>query len=372
MNLSYWEIKTWFTYIDFAIVGSGIVGLSCALHLREKYPNAKILILEKGILPQGASTKNAGFACFGSLSELIDDLQQHSEEEVLNLVKQRWEGLQLLRKTLSDKAIGFKNYGGYEIFQNHDSDLFERCESEMRRVNQLLRSLFKQDAFSIASNPFGFRNCVESVFYNPLEAQIDTGQMMLALLRQTQSKNIQVLNSIEVKSFKESLGGVTLETSSYELSAKKLIVATNGFASQLLSETVKPARAQVLITKPIHNLKIKGTFHLDKGYSYFRNIDNRLLIGGGRNLDFNTEETTEFGQTKRVQTHLETLFKTVILPDTAFEIDHRWSGIMGVGRQKRPIVKQLSDRVFCGVRLGGMGIAIGSSVGKELADLICD
>ena len=43
---------------------------------------------------------------------------------------------------------------------------------------------------------------------------------------------------------------------------------------------------------------------------------------------------------------------------------------MGVGLQKQPIVKALGNRVYCGVRLGGMGVAIGSSVGKELADLI--
>jgi hypothetical protein len=45
---------------------------------------------------------------------------------------------------------------------------------------------------------------------------------------------------------------------------------------------------------------------------------------------------------------------------------------MGVGNQKKAIVKQLSEHVFCGVRLGGMGVAIGSLVGKELAELIND
>ena len=46
MNLSYWEIKSWFKNVDFTIVGSGIVGLSCALNLRKKFPKAKIVILE--------------------------------------------------------------------------------------------------------------------------------------------------------------------------------------------------------------------------------------------------------------------------------------------------------------------------------------
>jgi hypothetical protein len=43
---------------------------------------------------------------------------------------------------------------------------------------------------------------------------------------------------------------------------------------------------------------------------------------------------------------------------------------MGVGQQKKPIVKQMSNHVYCGVRLGGMGIAIGSLIGKELAELL--
>ena len=48
MNLSYWEYNTWLDKVDFTIVGSGIVGLNCALNLKEKFPKAKILVLEKG------------------------------------------------------------------------------------------------------------------------------------------------------------------------------------------------------------------------------------------------------------------------------------------------------------------------------------
>ena len=142
------------------------------------------------------------------------------------------------------------------------------------------------------------------------------------------------------------------------------------FSKKLLDENILPARAQVLITGPIKDLHIKGTFHLDEGYYYFRNIDNRILLGGGRNLDFETEETTQFGQTNQIQNKLESLLRTTILPRNEFQITHRWSGIMGVGSQKNPIIKQLSEHTYCGIRLGGMGVAIGSLVGKELADLL--
>jgi hypothetical protein len=43
---------------------------------------------------------------------------------------------------------------------------------------------------------------------------------------------------------------------------------------------------------------------------------------------------------------------------------------MGIGNSKKPIVSQLSDRIYCGVRMGGMGVAIGSLIGQELADLV--
>ena len=366
---SYWEIKSWLTNVDFTIVGSGIVGLNCALHLQERYPKAKILVLERGVLPQGASTKNAGFACFGSLSELINDLKTHTEVEVVQLVTQRLEGLQLLRNTLGDTNINYQQFGGYELFSKADG-LLEQCQAKNKQINQILKPLFNQNVFNFKSNQFGFKTIEDILSFNQFEGQIDTGMMMEALLKKVLQNDIKILNNVTVERFSEASNSVHIKTNAFELVTSKLLIATNGFASSLHISEVKPARAQVLITKPINNLHIKGTFHLDEGYYYFRNIDDRILFGGGRNLDFKGEETTAFEQTARIQDKLEALLKTTILPNTPFEIEHRWSGIMGVGDQKKPIVKQLSNNVYCGVRLGGMGVAIGSLVGKELANLL--
>ena len=124
MNLSYWEYKTWLSQIDFTIVGSGIVGLNTALNLIKRFPKAKILILERGILPHGASTKNAGFACYGSISEILSDLKIQTEEDVVKLVRKRWDGIQLLRKNLGDEAMDFQNLGGHEVFLQEQKELY--------------------------------------------------------------------------------------------------------------------------------------------------------------------------------------------------------------------------------------------------------
>ncbi len=370
MNLSYWELKNWFTNVDYTIVGSGIVGLHAALHLREKFPESKILILEKGMLPEGASTKNAGFACFGSLSEIIDDLKSHTEEEVIQLVQKRWQGLQLLRKNLGDHVIDFKPFGGYELFLKEDELTYTECLQKLPFINDILKPIFKTDVFEKNIDRFGFKNIQEYTIFNPFEAQIDTGNMMQALLTKAQSNGILILNNQTVSNFHDNANEVEVVVNDYIFTTKKLLFATNGFAGELTNNAVKPARAQVLITEPIPDLDIKGTFHLDKGYYYFRNIKDRILFGGGRNLDFEAENTTQFGQTERIQNKLEEILRTVILPNTDFKIAHRWSGIMGIGNSKRPIVEALSENVYCGVRLGGMGVAIGSLVGQELADLI--
>ena len=104
------------------------------------------------MFPQGASTKNAGFACFGSLSEILDDLNHHSEEEVLKLVHQRVQGIQHLRSNLGDKAIDYQELGGYELFLKEDQAFYEECISHIPKVNQLLQPLFSEEVFSLKPN----------------------------------------------------------------------------------------------------------------------------------------------------------------------------------------------------------------------------
>jgi len=95
-------------------------------------------------------------------------------------------------------------------------------------------------------------------------------------------------------------------------------------------------------------------------------------LGGGRHLDMTGETTFDMNQTPEIQTHLEGLLRNHILPNVSFEIEHRWSGILGIGSQKKSIVKELQPNVYCGIRMGGMGVAIGSLVGHQLSKLMTE
>jgi gamma-glutamylputrescine oxidase len=368
LNHSFWETQSYFKNIDLIIIGSGIVGLNAAISYLEKNKSGKVVVLERGILPTGASTKNAGFACFGSVSELISDMKNSSENQVLETVEMRIKGLEILRKRLGDKNIDFKNYGGYELFDN--TEKFKECSDKINSLNEVLFKFTKsKQTYLIESNKikaFGL-NSIKGIINNTKEGQIDTGKMMQKLLKLAIEKGAIILNTVEVISLIDNGNLVTLNTNIGIINTKKTIVATNGFANELLKiKDVFPARAQVLITKPIPNLKIKGTFHYNEGYVYFRNIGNRILLGGGRNLDFENETSTEFILNHKIQTYLDTFLKNVILPKQDVEIEQRWTGIMGIGSEKIPIIKSISENVICAVRMGGMGVAIGSLVGKKV------
>ncbi len=371
--LSYWERDQYLSDIDVVIVGSGIVGMSTALSLKKLSPGLNILVAERGTLPSGASTKNAGFACYGSITELMDDLTRLSENEVFSLVEKRYRGLKRLRENVGDANMKLEMLGGFEVFE--DSSSFEICAEKLSWFNEKIKPIIGLNpVYAVADDKISSLGLggIKHMIHNRGEGQIDTGKMMSALIDKAKTAGIRILNGLNVTGFENESDGITLVTSNgFNIQAKKMIVCTNGFAKQLLpAEDVEPARAQVLVTKEIPGLKLRGAFHYDKGYFYFRNIGNRVLFGGGRNLDFKTENTTEHSLTTTIQNKLDELLSTMILPGVKYEVDMRWAGTMGVGKTKTPIVRKIQENVFCAVRMGGMGVALGSLTGEEVAELV--
>ncbi len=374
---SYWETSSFLEGYPVAVLGSGIVGLSAAIQLRTAHPGLPVLVLERGPLPAGASTKNAGFACFGSMTELLDDLTHQSEDFVWALVERRYRGLRRLREKLGDLNMRYEPLGGYELFREEEEPLYEACLDAMPDFNRRLKAITGlEETFQRADGripEMGFQQ-VRHLLWNTGEGQIHTGAMMKALLRLAREKGVEIMNGFQVTGIRPESNGVWLECGGAgDLFFEEVLVATNGLTRLLLPDLrVSPARNQVLITKPIPGLPFQGSFHYDRGYYYFRNIDGRILLGGGRNLDPEGEKTPDFGTTPLIQDALLRLLKEVILPGREPVVDRWWSGILGIGEEKSPIVRKLTPNLCVAVRMGGMGVAIGTLVGEEAAGLLVE
>ncbi|GEP96490.1 NAD(P)/FAD-dependent oxidoreductase [Chitinophaga cymbidii] len=383
--LSYWEKQSLLHY-DCIILGSGIVGLSTAISLKEKAPRKRILVLERGLLPTGASTKNAGFACIGSLTEILDDLEHMTPEEVVALVQLRRKGLQLLRSRIGDDRMQYRENGSYELISEIEMPALQRLDE----VNALLSGILPGPAFSMADErlaSFGFNGTyVKSLVKNNYEGELHTGMMMRTLIDVAIERGIEIKTGCNVAWIDETGKGAEVYVASagarlephaaaneagITFTASQAAVCTNAFAQTLLPEVnVTPGRGQVLITSAVKGLPFKGVFHFDKGYYYFRELNGRVLFGGGRNMDVAGETTTSIALQESIQQNLEEKLRTLILPHHPFTIEDRWAGIMAFGPTKQPLVQPHSDHIFFAVRMGGMGVAIGSEIGRQLAAMM--
>ncbi|MDF2157155.1 FAD-dependent oxidoreductase [Algoriphagus sp. CAU 1675] len=370
---SYWENKHFFNY-DLIVIGAGFVGLSTAIHYKSRNPKARVLVLERGVFPTGASTKNAGFACFGSLTEILDDFWSMSPDEVVDLVERRYKGLQKIRKKFGDKALSYQGTKGFELIEGEQLSALDQMES----INKLLRNIFKKEVFSLESETaaFGFSDRIKAVVRNRYEGELDPGKYLNALWQLAGKLGVKILTGLEVMEVGKDDGTVLAEDSRLNLvfnfSGKKVAICTNAFTKKIWPESdLQPGRGLVMVSTPLNfEIPWEGTFHMDKGYVYFRKIDGRLLLGGARNKDFEGEKSLKNEVNPKIKFHLEKLAQEVIFPGKRITWEMEWTGIMAFGPKKSPLIQKVGEKAAAAVRLGGMGVALGWQAGKELSKIL--
>ncbi len=366
MRLSYWERSEIERRRDVLIIGAGLVGMSAAIELKKMIPSASITVIDKQVIGCAASTRNAGFACFGSVSEILADIEVYGEQTTIDLVNRRRSGIESIRDRYSPANIRYEHSGGYEIFNNEEE--FALYQPQVEQINKLLGS----DVFDIHKTPSPIHS-YSSCIYNKYEGQLNTGRLYDALIKEGRALDIELIKGLEVLEIDLATGSLSckVEDVNIDMKADKIIVATNSLTSHLLPQLdVKAVRNQVIVTQELSGHGLKGCFHQDKGYIYFRDIGNRVLIGGARHLH-KEEETSIFGDNQKNQAYLLNHLRKCVLPYIKEElmIDQSWSGILSGGANRLPIVEKLSDKVTVAARLSGMGVAIGMDVGIEAATL---
>lgn len=366
MEFSFWEDQTWLQHRDALVIGGGIVGLSAACRLAELRPDWRIAVMERSAFGDGGTTRNAGFACFGSPAELLDDRAVLGDAAALALVERRLRGLRTLRSWLGDGAIGYESCGSHALYVPEGmapvaTDALADLNRWLEPVTGMARTFERVPA------PATLREgAVVAADWSPLEGAVHTGALHRALLRRTAEAGVDVVRGVEIVAVKPG-DPVELTVrrgrsgSEHRIAVPRCLVATNAFARELLPDLdAHPAENRVLVTEPHPTRPSTGTYHLEAGYVYARHLpDGRLLIGGGRHWQLDASGTAD-----RLRSLLTDLW-----PDagaTAFE----WTGTLGVGAVREPIVEAVGPGVVAAVRLGGMGVAIGAGLGREAADLL--
>jgi glycine/D-amino acid oxidase-like deaminating enzyme len=373
---SIWEQSSWFE-ADVVIVGGGLIGISTAIEYLAHSTGKTVLVLERGVVPTGASTRNAGFACFGSVSEIASDIDLIGTDAARELVHQRVEGLARLRSRCKGAGIGYVDEGGHEIFL-HDHPAIGRIEE----VNSCIESIFGPAAFvdrTPLAAQYGLSSTVTTLIRTPYEATIDSGKLVRTLWGIAAQHGAHIRTGAEVLHIEDYADGVQIDvrtlTGNVRVKANNVVVASNAWIPNLVTSNqlpeILPGRGQVLVTKPLQNLHLRGSFHYDEGYYYFRRLGDRVLLGGGRNMDFAGEQTTSHETTTIIQEALEDLLRTVIVPHhNNVEIEYRWAGTMAFTSTKQPFVERVLPHTVVAFGCNGMGVALSSSIAMRAASIL--
>lgn len=366
---SFWEHDIWYKPYDVVIVGGGLVGLQTAQFVTAASRNLRVAVFDRQFPPLGASTRNAGFACVGSLGELADDVEATGLDATIDLIERRCEGLRLLRQTLGDATIDYQALPNVELFRKGEEEVLAKAEHLLPTINEALQS-----KRNLAEGPYqieGPGKLGSGMMYvasisNAFEGQLHPGKMMQALHKKCIDTGVSCFS----ESVKEvHADGVELENGRV-FKAKHVVVATNGFTKRLLPTGIQPALNQVIVTEPVAGLQWQAPIHLEQGYGYLRRIGDRVLVGGFRNRFKDSSMTDQFQLNSKLGAHLREVLVTVLPINASPRIDFEWSGVLGLGATRKPEVRRLDSGLILAAGLGGMGVALGSLLGKEAAQMI--
>jgi len=212
----------------------------------------------------------------------------------------------------------------------------------------------------------------DALIENKSEASLHSGLLVQSLTKKVQSAGVSILYGIDIQEWEKRHDQVLIGTKQkIKLSANQLLFCTNAFTHLLLPELkITPGRGQVIVTSPIEGLALRGTFHFEEGFYYWRNLGNRILLGGARNMAFEEETTLDMAGSDKIKNALVKFLKEHLDPSYQYQIEHHWSGIMGFTENRMPFLGQVSDGAFASIACNGMGVALTPLVAEDAANLL--
>lgn len=333
---------------DIEIVGGGITGCSCALTLARA--GRRVRLHEAREVASGASGRNGGFALRGGAMaydsarewlghELAADYWRLTEAYVDRMAEL---GGDALRRTGSLRLAG------------------EDERDELRAEYDALR----EDGFAAEWRdelPEPLAGRFPGALFHPEDAVLQPARLVRRLANAAAEAGVEIREHARVADLNGLEAGVT-------------VVATDGYPSGLLGELeglIIPTRGQMIATEPLSEQLFPMPHYGRHGFDYWhQNDEGRLIMGGFRDADMESEFTATEETTPRIQAALEVFVESLLgsLP----EVTHRWAGIFGLVPDLMPAVGEVPGRegVWTAGGYSGHGNVLGLMCGDLVAQAI--
>ena len=373
LAFSYWEKQKLEGFFDYTIVGGGFVGASLALQLIKAQPGKRILLIEEKSLGATASTKNAGFLCLGGPSELSKDLVSYGEKQVHELFLWKWQGAQQWLKTFGSRRLEAKLNGGFDVITHETLEDYDMALNKLDTLNSIAKEVTKiYPFFKPQNDKQSYFGDFEKAISIAWEGQLNPMKALDSIYLLIQNLGVTVLNGYKYTGHNvESNGQTVLIAGLGAIKSRHLCFTTNAHTKQLIPEiNIIPGRGLVMVSQELNLQPFKANYHFNAGYTYYRMVGRRLLIGGGRNIDFEAEETIIMGINADIEKFLTSFSNKHIFAEKPVSFEHKWNGFMGFTSNGKPVMQNLGNGVFVFAGLNGMGVAMSPFFAKKAASMV--
>ena len=363
---------------DVAVIGGGFTGLSAALHLAEA--GADVALLEAETPGWGASGRNGGFCClggFGAPDNVIAKL--HGDAARQEARRSEMAAVATVESLIERHALEVERHSRGESIMGFTAKSLIGFEAESRRVEADLGvtpeiTPPEQLAEMGMTGPF---HCAMTI---PVGFALNPAKYALGLARAAQDAGARIFADSAVRRIDQG-NGFTLHTDAAQITAKRLIVATNGYSSDDLPDWMRarylPAQSNVLVTRTLSDEEIaeQGWTTNQMAYDerfflhYFRLMPNRRFLFGMRGGLFSSA-AADAGMHRTIRSHFERMFPAWAHVDTPYS----WNGLLSLSRDMTPYAGPIPEMpgAFTALSYQGNGVAMASHAGAILADLAQD
>lgn len=361
---------------DVVIIGGGYTGLSAALHLARDFA-IDVRLLEAGHISWGASGRNGGFCTPGGtmigLKRLISKV---GEAEARRYFQCQMEAVELVRSLIKDEAIDADVQGDAELVvaesDRHFAELEKKSELECRVLGldsrMISKDEFREGGYD-APHQHGALIQRPGFGLHPL-------RYARGLAAAAHSHGAHLHPHSEVIEWHKEDGRHRLVTRDGEITAKRVIVACNGFMPEKLRPEISgramPLQSQIIVTRPLskaevaaHNWQTENpAVNSRHVYFYYRLLPDRRFMIGGRADFTGTERGAEVTASR-----LHTAFGTLWPEWKDIEVEYTWRGFVCFTRRLSPAIGRLPDdhSVYFGFGYHGTGVNNATWTGKQLA-----
>ena len=352
---------------DIAIVGSGYTGL-CAARILKKN-GASVTVLDRNTIGWGASSRNGGMATPG----LKQGIQKINKIYGAKLAHEFWkisvDAIDLIDEIVTEHSIDCdwerNGHASLATKPSHASRLKEYgswLEKEFGHYQKYIPKHQIQD--EIGSN----------TYYGALTDEISGGlhpsKYVFGLANAVSNLGVQLCENTAVTKIENNdSNNFKLITSKGDITAKKVIIATNGYTDRLVSKLkplIFPVGSYIVVTEPLTNelqniINPKRRMYYDSKWflNYFRLTPDGRMLWGGRN-DLSTDLDLD-DSAKRLSKELYTVF-----PDLKdIPITHTWTGKLGITFDLMPHIGK-TNGIYYALGYGGHGLSIATYLGTEI------